>query len=96
MVNFINIADLQDPDDAQGRSYRQVNAEKVHKIPIGTLVELETGVRLFVVYHGRDCDQTPLYYLSHDQEDITPKYKNFRNESWTGGYPEDSLKLIKT
>lgn len=40
---------------------KEVNAEKIHKIPIGALVEIKTGVRLFVVYHGRDCDQTPLY-----------------------------------
>lgn len=46
---LINIADLVDPYDPAKRSYRQVNAEKQHSIPIGALVELESGVRLFVV-----------------------------------------------
>lgn len=92
MGNFINIADLRDPTD--GRTYREINAEKVHKIPVGALVELETGVRLFVVSHSRDCDQTPLYYLSHDKNDTTRKWKSFRNASWVGGYSEESLTLI--
>ena len=62
---MINIADLRDPDDPQGRSYRQVNADRTHGIPVGALVEIiDTGVRMFVVWHGRDCDQTPLYWLS--------------------------------
>jgi hypothetical protein len=89
-----NVADLVNPDDPQGRTYRQINATKTHKIPLGSLVELRSGVRLFVVNHNRDCDETPLYYLSHDKDDIIPKSKNFRNESWIGGYDEESLTLI--
>lgn len=40
-------------------------------IPLGSLVEIEdTGVRLFVVYHTKDCDRkTDLYWLSPDKDD---------------------------
>ena len=93
-MKIIRISDLPDPTDPKGRSYREVNAEKNHAIPIGTLVQIETGVRLFVVYHGRDCDQTPLYYLSHDREDIIQEDPCFKNQSWIGGYPEESLAIV--
>jgi hypothetical protein len=66
MTTIVDVSDLIDPGDAGGRSYREVNATKTHAIPIGSLVELKDGVRLFVVYHARDCDQTPLYSLSDD------------------------------
>jgi len=95
-MRIIMIHDLKDPNDPQGRSYKEVNAKKTHQIPVGALVELKTGARLFVVYHGRDCDQTPLYWLSHDKKDIIKKYESFKNESWIGGYSEDSLILIST
>ena len=94
MTILINIADLRDPDDPQGRSYRQVNAEKTHSIPIGALVELENGARLFVVHHGRDCDQTPLYWLSADEDDTEQERAGWMNYGWTGGYSEDSLTVI--
>lgn len=93
-MEFINIADLKDPNDPHGRSYREINAEKSHGIPLGSLVELESGVRLFIVYLGRDCDQTPLYWLCDDPEDTEPDEDGFRNRRWIGGYPEDSLKVI--
>ena len=101
---FFNIADCVNSDDPQGRTYRQINAEKVHNIPIGALVEVNhgpddsspsDGVRLFVVHHGRDCDQTPLYELCHDPEDITQENPRFRNNKWIGGYSEDSLTVIR-
>ena len=93
-MDIINIADIKDPNDPQGRSYREVNNAKEHNIPIGVLVELEDGVRLWVVQHGRDCDGTPLYELSADKDDTTPERVGFRNRGWTGGYSEDSLKVI--
>lgn len=95
MAPTISLADVTDPDDPQGRTYREVNAEKTHHIPIGSLVELHDGVRLFVVYHGRDCDKTPLYWLSHDPGDTVQEYPQFRNQSWVGGFPEESLKVIQ-
>lgn len=73
-VIMIRISDLRDPADPQGRSYREVNAAKIHKYPLGALVELDHGVRLWVVHHARDCDQTPLYCLSaYQQIRMTPR-----------------------
>lgn len=89
---FINIADLTDPTD--GRTYRQINAAKSHEIPIGTLVELKNGARLFVVHHDRDCDETPLYYLSADSGDTQQVDPLFRNPGWTSGYSADSLRVV--
>ena len=34
------ISDMVDPDDEQGRTYREINMAKQHTIPLGTLVEL--------------------------------------------------------
>jgi hypothetical protein len=91
---FINIADLKDPDDPQGRSYREVNREKTHKFNIGQLVELENGVRMFVVKQTRDCDQTPLYSLSPDKDDTEQQRENFANYGWHNGYSEEGMKAV--
>jgi hypothetical protein len=56
---FVILYDLVDPNDPAGRSYRQINATKTHAIPLGALVEVDSGVRLFVVLQTRDCDMTP-------------------------------------
>jgi hypothetical protein len=87
MSHFIILHDMVDPNDKQGRSYKQVNAEKTHNIPIGALVEDRTGVRLFVVLQTRDCDQTPLYSLATSIEASDRK--------WSHGYDEDELTVIK-
>jgi hypothetical protein len=87
---IINGADLQDPNDPQGRTYRQVNAEKQHTIPLGALVELETGERLRVMLQTRDCDQTPLYSLgvTGDDDDRIGRMK------WRHGYCDESLTVV--
>ena len=72
---FINVADLIDKDS--GKSFRELNIGRIHKIPLGALVEFISyngeevewgnecaGSRLYVVGHLRDCDGTPLYALS--------------------------------
>lgn len=97
-IQIIDIADLHDPNDPQSRTYRQINAEKTHTIPVGALVEIrDTGVRLFVVKQGRDCDQTPLYWLTPDPDDV--HYPNeipeYAPRKWMGGYSEDDIVLIK-
>lgn len=92
---IIRVSDLQDPNDPQGRSYKEVNAERVHNIPIGTLVELEDGVRLWVVSHNRDCDQTPLYSLCIDRNNTVQVKPGFGNYGWDMGYAEESLKVVK-
>lgn len=96
MKTFVNIADLKDPSDPQGRSYREVNAEKKHSFPVGALVELESGARLFVVKQTRDCDQTPLYSLCADKEDTEQEDQRFANRKWHNGYSEECLNLIST
>ena len=60
---MINIADLIDPEDPKGRTYREVNNAKNHKYSVGDLVQIETKARLFVSKLPRDCDGTPLYVL---------------------------------
>lgn len=86
MAEMVMFHDLIDPDDPQGRTYKQVNMEKKHNIALDSLVELESGVRLFVTRQGRDCDMTPLYWLSPDKG---------TNHNQVGGYTETSLKVIK-
>lgn len=86
MAEFINVADLTDPSDPQGRTYRQVNAERQHAIPVGALVELKSGERLFVKKHTRDCDMEPLYSLGlSDDDDL---------HDWSHGHGEESLKPV--
>lgn len=101
---FFNIADAKDPDDPQGRTYREVNNAKAHAIPLGALVEIThdpegpspmDGARLFVVMHGRDCDGTPLYELCADPQDNVQENPRFRNAKWHGGYSEGSLTVIR-
>ncbi len=94
MVEFVNIADLRDPGDSAGRSYRQVNAELLHTIPIGSLVELESGERLYVAQHGRDCDMTPLYTLTM-RDYLDEPNELIRRARYFGGYGEESLTVIR-
>jgi hypothetical protein len=93
-IEIVNVADLEDPNDPDGRSYRDVNAEKVHEIPLGTFVELQDGCRAWVVSLGRDCDQTPLYWLSLDKDDTRQILPKMSNPGWNGGYSADSLQIL--
>lgn len=54
------------------------------------------GVRLYVVYRSRDCDGTPLYYLSTDRSDIQRENPGFFNPRWINGYGEESLQVLPT
>ncbi len=85
---FVNLADIIDPDDASGRTYRQVNAAKAHSIPLGTLVETNRGARLFVARHDRDCDQTPLYALSYEPGESGSLH------NLSGGWSEDLIRPV--
>ena len=93
MVYFVNVADLKDPNDLQGRTYRQVNNAKAHKYELGVLVEIDNGARLFIAMHTRDCDGTPLYSLTPNNEQ---QYLNKELErlQWVHGYSEDGMKAI--
>ena len=91
---MINVADLKNPKT--GKTYRQENSELVHNIPLGTLVEdIEDGIRLFVIYQGRDCDMEPIYWLSPYSYIRYPNNMDIEKLKWIGGYCEDSLKVIK-
>ena len=64
MKEFQKIADLVDPDDKSGRTYRQINNSIEHKLNIGQKVKrIEDGIVLFVTSKMRDCDGTPLYSI---------------------------------
>lgn len=113
---MINVADMES-DDAPGKTRREVNAEKRHSIPLGTLVEIVrfdedpelAGVRVFVVRHTRDCDETPLYVLSLKPLSVIQEYEAKGavpdlSSRWfaatlagmlDGGYPEYTLKVIR-
>lgn len=78
-----NIADLQDPNDPQGRTYREVNNSTSHSFSCGDLVEIDRGVRLIITRLSRDCDGTPLYCLGVNSGNT----KAF-------GYPENGMILI--
>ncbi|MFL6600794.1 MAG: hypothetical protein ACJ8R9_05630 [Steroidobacteraceae bacterium] len=92
---FINLADLPDPSDPKDRSRRELNAAKCHRIPLGTLVDLEDGLRLYVVYHGRDCDNTPFYWLSPNAEDINWQPSQFFPSHFLGGFAQENLIVIR-
>lgn len=92
MTAFIKMADVEAP--GTGKTYRQINMEKQHAIPVGTLIELDTGVRLFVVHQYRDCDGEPLYCLSVDKDDTIQHDPSFFNHRWLSGYQEDCLEVV--
>jgi len=59
--------------EENGKTIRENNLSKEHKIPLDTQVEVEISdfndgkskkVLGFVCRHGRDCDGTPLYDIS--------------------------------
>lgn len=104
MTKIISAYDLPHPDDPT-RTVKEVNAELTHNIPIGALVEVVAnhecnGIRCFVVHHGRDCDQSPLYWLSPEPDDKvfgdedTNVWSKMRHK-WTGGWGENSLKVVR-
>lgn len=68
--------------EPNGKTIRENNLQKMHAIPIGTLVEVKydnwlgggacekVHARLWVVAHTRDCDGTPLYSLGRRPDEI--------------------------
>lgn len=91
---MINIADVKDPGDPHGRTYREVNNAMAHKYDVGQLVEIDHGVRVFVAKQARDCDGTPLYCLTPRKDDYTQEREGFANSNWINGWPEDSMKAV--
>lgn len=95
-MKIVNIADLKDPDDPQGRSYRQVNNTRKHLFEIGQLIELEDGIRLYVAKQTRDCDGTPLYCLTPKKGDYAVEQYGFANNNWINGIDEGSMCIVTT
>jgi hypothetical protein len=91
---YIHISDLV--NQQTGKTFRQENLEKVHNIPLHSLVELENKTRLYVIGHVRDCDGSPLYRLAVFLD--TPLYREndtrFFHEKTFGSYSEEDLRLI--
>lgn len=98
---FIHIPDLVNPET--GKTYREQNEEKIHNIPVGTLVEIVAdpeqdwfdGVRLYIVHHHRDCDGTPLYAMTFDKTDTEQENPRFHNRKWLHGWTEDGMRIVK-
>ncbi len=67
---IINIADLTDPSDDLGRSYREVNNSRPHKYKLGQKfcwLDENEGTRYGMITRlTRDCDGTPLYTITED------------------------------
>lgn len=88
MSEIVKFGDLVDKN---GKTIRENNAAKEHKIPINSLVDVNIEeyygdgagmagkARLYVFAHTRDCDGTPLYTLSE-----TPFQERF---AWSGVGP---------
>ena len=106
-MELVNVSDIKNPKT--GKTWREENLEKVHNIPLGTLVEIDfddsglenpvKGLRLFVVSHDRDCDGTPLYGLSFHKnwslDMYGPKLRFAAQSAKDSGYSEETLKVIE-
>jgi hypothetical protein len=95
---------LVDPDDPQGRTYREINLAKPHAFALGTLVEIvewdedeyvqRKGVRLFVVGHNRDCDGSPIYSLSDNGREVGLFDDSCDTMHWINGVGEEWLRAV--
>lgn len=101
MKRAINVSDIVEDN---GRTVRQNNMAIKHRIPIGTLVEVNAeeceayGIRAFVVKHERDCDGTPLYSLTinpHDIQYIGTDMEKYIRFGFSGGWSDNSLRIIR-
>lgn len=79
-----SVHSLKESGSKPWRAYRAISAQIPHSIPVGTLVELESGARFFVVSQLRDRDQTPLYNLS-----LYPE-----GPVWAKGFPGWALRSV--
>jgi len=102
MIEFIIAHNLV---EANGKTRKENNLEIEHKIPVGSLVELENGVRLFVAKQSRDCDGTPLYILNcvdeqavysywDDDQEYQEREVQRAKKRRMGGYGEESIFLV--
>ena len=89
----IQVLFLSDMIEENGKTVKENNITIKHKIPIGTLVEVDCDylsshkVRLYVKEHTRDCDGSPLYSIGFKGD----------SEPWiiSGGYMESQENLVR-
>ncbi len=62
-----------------------LNEQKLHDIPVGTMVDVNRIGRCFVVYHHRDVDYGLLYAVSHSSPDA---WNVDRYLAWPFFHPE--------
>ena len=95
--------------EANGRTIHKNNMAKGHAIPVGTLVEVKydkwhgagacskVHARLFVIWHTRDCDGTPMYSLGEKSDPAA--YEGSLAEcamlGLEGGFVEKDLTPVK-
>lgn len=90
-MKMMMISDLR-VNECSAETYSEQNLKKKHEFEVGSLVEIDdSGVRLFVIKQTRDCDNTPLYSLSVDDDYKDEPYLR----TWHNGYTEECLKLIR-
>lgn len=94
---------MSDIEDDDGLTSKERNSKLEHAIELGSLVELSSGVRAFVVHCGRDCDKTPLYWISLSPQPLFFKGSIYNDRGITheclwgkldGGYSEGSVTFI--
>ena len=95
IMPVMRICDIKNPET--GITYREENKAKKHKYPIGALVEVpnEGNIRLYVIEHSRDCDESLLYVLgTKDLNPYSDETKRFYNLKAYHGYSESCLVLV--
>ena len=96
MPEFTFVHDLV---ESNGKTIRENNMERQHSLSVGTLVEVKydewhgdgacskVHARLWIVKCGRDCDGTPLYWLSKWED---PQFA-LSVHQYVGGFSESLL-----
>jgi len=93
---------LHDIVEKNGKTIRENNLEKQHKMKIGDLVEITfdeyRGVRLWICELSRDCDGTPLYSLTANlaefKRQLSENCSRMYIRSLHCGFSDNCLKLI--
>ena len=94
-----------------GKTIKENNMEKIHNIPIDSLVEVKydtwhgngacekVHARLWVVSHDRDCDGTPLYTLAEEKLKICNELEEYFGGKYRvkkrTGFSEESLTIVE-
>lgn len=97
-----NVTMMSELVEANGKTIRENNMSLQHNIPLGSLVEVKfddwhgggacakVHARMWVSICGRDCDGTPLYWLTRETPDAIREIVEF----YTGRpAPDDLIKL---